>query len=132
MKRNPWASHYQHGYMAKALDRRWRSPLWLRVAYLAYARHEANGHANFEPGEIASILGCKDPSNLSHAISNAVKLDYLDMESCAACLVVPPYLVFGLGNPQSPCECHAQKLLNRKKSTNPNRIDSNQLEVDSC
>lgn len=121
MKPNGWASHYQHGWALKAVDDRWNVPLWQRVSFLAYARHEANGHAPFEPGEIGKILGRNDPSNLSNAIREAVRLDWLDVSSCAQCLVVPAHLIFGgLGNAEKRCEFHAQKLQNRKANAQRN------------
>ncbi|MER5356856.1 hypothetical protein [Streptomyces sp. NPDC002785] len=37
-----------------------KSPKWPRLAFLAVGRHERNGHAVFEPGELARYLGTYD------------------------------------------------------------------------
>jgi hypothetical protein len=126
-----WARHFQHGWAARAVDDRWNAPLWLRVAFLAYSRHDANGHARFEVGEIGKILGRRDPGNVSKAIKEAVRLDWLDLESCPQCLVVPPHLIQGgLGNAENPCEFHEQKRKNRREKAITRTIGSNSQFVE--
>jgi hypothetical protein len=44
--------HFQHAWIERAQKTEWtksapKPPLWLRVAMLAYGKHERNGHANF-------------------------------------------------------------------------------------
>ena len=55
----PWARHYHEVWQERAGDD--RLPAWLRVASLAFGSHLDNGHARFNRGEIALILGKVDP-----------------------------------------------------------------------
>lgn len=60
---NTWAMHYQSVWEERAADPAY--PLWCRVAWLAYARHKANGNANFQRGQIGrySAVSVKTDSN---------------------------------------------------------------------
>ncbi|BCP11890.1 hypothetical protein MINTM020_39880 [Mycobacterium paraintracellulare] len=124
---NPWTRHYQIAWEERANDR--NLPLWLRVACLAYARHEANGHANFRRGQLSWILGTPpqddkpfkriDSSTVGDAIKRAAKYGWLSNESCAECLVVPGHAIEGpQGNPHKPCAVHERKIaLKRSRAT---------------
>ena len=82
---NPWARHYQSVWHERTADD--RMPLWLRVAFLAFGSHRANGHARFKPGEIAEVFGSvdaetgeiksKDKHEIQRAIRNAVTRGWL-------------------------------------------------------
>jgi MarR family len=105
---NPWAAHYQSAWRERAGDT--RLDLWLRVAALAFAHHKRNGHANFESGEIAKILGVSAQS-VSRAIKKAKELGFIAGESNARCLVVPPWAVWGgPGHPNDRCRFHPKKF----------------------
>src|SRR5690349_9511374 len=95
--RNPFAIHYQNVW-----EERGRSgalPAWQRVAALAYARHGANLHAPFSPGELAHLLGNASDvayggktmarQNVFRAIRTAVDRGWLAEGSNARCLIVP-------------------------------------------
>lgn len=119
---NPWVKHFQSAWENRAADA--RLPLWLRVASLAYARHEANGHANFHTGDLSWILGKssadgsdftrRDRHTIRDAVATAVRYGFLDEESCSTCLVVPRGTTEGpIGNPHKPCPVHARKKAQR-------------------
>lgn len=121
--RNTWAKHFQSVWEERAADPAY--PLWCRVAWLAYARHKANGHANFQRGQLGAILGSSgkdgfkplDPNNLQRAIRKAKKSGLLDISSCAECLVVPTHAIEGGwgGRRDSPCNVHVRKAAQRRE-----------------
>lgn len=101
---NPFALHQQPVWLERSEDP--RLDLWLRVAALAFGRHRRNGHANFGAGEMADLLGAA-PAAVSRAIREAKARGWIDGESHARCLVVPPHAVRGgLGHPNDPCRIH--------------------------
>jgi hypothetical protein len=119
----PWAKHYQSAWDNRAANT--DLPLWMRVASLAYGRHEANGHTNFQRGDLSWILGKplksggdfkrRDRHTIRDAIAVAVKYGLLAEGSCSECLVVSPHTIEGpLGNPHKPCAVHERK--NAQKS----------------
>ena len=120
---NTWAKHFQSPWEERAADPAY--PLWCRVAWLAYARHKANGHANFQRGQLGAILGrfgkggfdLLDPNNLQRAIRQAKKAGLLDISSCAECLVVPTHAIEGGwgGRFDSPCPVHIRKAAQRRE-----------------
>jgi hypothetical protein len=122
---NPWTKHYQAEWENRAADV--GLPLWLRVAALAYGRHEANGHANFRRGELSWILGRPpsaaspsfkrvDRTYLRNAIAVAVRHKWLAEGSCSECLVVPAHAVEGpVGNPDKPCPVHDRKVQRKRR-----------------
>lgn len=132
---NTWAKHYQSVWEERANDPAY--PLWCRVAWLAYARHKVNGHANFQRGEIRTLLGSfgkdgfkpLDPNNLQRAIRQAKKVGLLDISSGAECLVVPSHAVEGGwgGRPSTPCPVHVRKVAQRRE-----RAISTSVAVGSC
>jgi hypothetical protein len=113
---HPWARHFQGPWEERAAKR--SVPAYLRVAFLAYARHHANGHAIFQPGEIGLLLGRPTPSevelvkpmdkhNVQRAIRVAVAEEWLAVGSGSTCLIVPGHAIEGgLGNPFEPCPRH--------------------------
>jgi hypothetical protein len=119
----PWAKHAQIEWDNRAADT--TLPLWLRVACLAYGRHEANGHAVFGRGQLSLILGSPQTTTgpfkpvhrtgIRDAIRLAVRRGWLAEGSGSECLVVPPHAIEGpQGNPDRPCPIHDRKLQSRR------------------
>ena len=118
MKKPPrerFGMHMQHGWEARAADP--NLPDWFRVMSLGYARHRANGHANFDSGEIrealslvnvetGELLSPKAASTVSRAIETAVARGVLAKGSRAGCLIVPGHVQGGLGNEEERCPIH--------------------------
>lgn len=110
----PWARHFQDAWHEDALNPRF--PLPLRVAFLAFGTHRANGHAVFKQGEIAKVLSRLDEEGhpvpadrrtVWRAIKQAVELDLLAEGSKALCLIVPRHRIAGgLGVETAPCKRH--------------------------
>ncbi|WP_157897383.1 hypothetical protein [Mycobacteroides chelonae] len=124
-----WAKHYQRGWENKSANP--NTPLWARIASLAYARHGANGHAVFERGSLSWILGTppkdgklfkkRDSATIRDAIKVAVQYGWLAEGSCNECLIVPSHdISMPLGNESKPCPVHerknAQKRAKRRTS----------------
>lgn len=111
----PWSRHYQDAWHNDALNENF--PPALRVAFLAYGAHRANGHANFAPGEVGKVLGRfdttsgehrpADKANVQRAIREAVRHGLLAEGSGTLCLVVPGHRIEGgMGKPTEPCKRH--------------------------
>lgn len=127
----PWARHYQAPYRDDAANPRY--PLPIRVAFLAYGNHRANGHARFKQGEIATALGRHDYDpktgelirfvpldrrSVYRAIQQAVDYGLLAPESRVLCLVVPGHRITGgVGDEDAPCDRHAQPAKASTKRT---------------
>jgi hypothetical protein len=122
---NPWTRHYQIVWEKRAADH--TLPLWLRLACIAYARHEANGHAPFKRGQLAWILGKPPDDNhsfrrvdrwtMQDALALAVRHEWLAEGSCTECLVVPGHAIQGPdGDANKPCPVHERK---RQKERRP-------------
>lgn len=120
---NTWTRHYQIGWERRAANT--NAPLWARVASLAYARHEANGHATFQRGELCWILGTptkagqpfkrRDSATIRDAIAVAVKYGWLAEPSCNVCLVVPSHDISGPhGDESKPCPVHERKSAQKR------------------
>lgn len=120
---NPWTKHYQSAWENRAANH--KLPMWARVVAYAYGRHEANGHAVFQRGDLAWLLGKPpqdgEPSKKAHpttvrdAIATAVKYGWLAEDSCAECLIVPSHGIEGPpGNAEKPCPVHERKYTQRR------------------
>lgn len=102
-----WAAHAQDHWLDFAGNPNF--PDYLRIVFVAYGRHKANGHAVLERGELARYLVRKDGSlpdrrNQWRALARAVQLDYLRAESRALCLVVnSDHVQGGIGDPDMEC-----------------------------
>lgn len=118
MSINPWAKHFQLVWEERAGDA--RMPLWFRVVCLAYGKHRANGHASFDPGQVALVLSTVDPDtgelitpdrrHIHRAIRTAAEYGFITQASSTRCLVVPGHAVMGgLGRPQTPCRWHDRR-----------------------
>ncbi|MGE2692219.1 hypothetical protein [Mycolicibacterium pulveris] len=106
-----WTRHYQIEWEARLTNPAFKDkgPVWMKLVCLAYARHHANGHATFKPGELASILGVPR-QRVTEGIAVAVSYGFLSDESCSRCLVVPSHAIQGpQGNVYEPC------MVNHKK-----------------
>lgn len=104
-----WSGQVQHVWQERALDTSAPLPTWQRIAFLALARHKADGHADFARGELARLLG-EPPkkNNLNRELRQAVQYGWLDPSSCARCLVLPPHS-FRSGPPGDLGQCvHAR------------------------
>lgn len=110
-----WAAHCQETYLTDALNPRWPGPL--RVAFVAYARHKANGHAFLKQGELAKLLplGVGDDGlmvtptrqTLNRWIAVAIEHGFLAEGSKLLCLIVPAHRVQGgKGDPAADCKRH--------------------------
>jgi hypothetical protein len=113
-KRGHWSIHYQQAWKDDAANPRFSMPL--RVAFMAFGNHRANGHANFRQEEIAKSLGHFDEEGtfvpadrrtVHRAIQQAIEWGLLEEGSRALCLIVPAHrMTGGPGNPEDPCQRH--------------------------
>lgn len=102
-----WAAHAQDHWLEFAGNPNF--PDYLRVVFVAYGRHAANGHARLDKGELSRFLVRKDGTiperrTIWHALNKAVSLGYLLPESRLLCLVVSSaHVQGGRGNSTAPC-----------------------------
>jgi len=102
-----WAAHAQDHWLVMA--GRPNFPDYLRVVFVAYGRHHANGHALLDRGELAYFLVRQDgtlPDRriVWRAVREAVDLGFLVAGSQLLCLIVGSHDVQGgRGNPDSRC-----------------------------
>lgn len=111
-----YAYHYQDPYRERAQDNRF--DLQFRLFCLANGYHRRNGHATFERGQIASILGIS-ATQVSNVIAKAKELGLIDDRSCSRCLIVPPHAInYGPGDANEPCGYCEGKRSTRRKPRN--------------
>lgn len=113
-KLGSWSIHYQQPWIDQAGNK--RAPMALRVTWLAYGNHRANGHANFAQQEVANALGKFDDTGtfnpadrrtVSRAIRQAIDWGLLAEGSGALCLIVPAHRqTGGPGDPNALCKRH--------------------------
>lgn len=125
-----WARHYQAPWCDDAVNPRF--PLPLRVAFLAFGSHRANGHARFKQGEVAMVLGHQgehgeripaDRRTVWRAIKQAIDYGMLAEGSRALCLVVPSHrIVGGMGNENAPCDRHGDGPHHRRGARRTTRL----------
>lgn len=102
-----WSAHAQDHWLEFSGHPHF--PDYLRILFVAYGRHRANGHANLERGELARYLVRRDGTLPDRrviwtAIQKAVQLGYLLPESRQLCLVVSSHEVQGgKGKPDDRC-----------------------------
>lgn len=102
-----WSAHAQDHWLEFSGNPNF--PDYLRVVFVAYARHAANGHARLVRGELAQYLVRKDGTlpdrrGLWGSLQKAISLGYLLPESQALCLVVSSeHVQGGVGDPERPC-----------------------------
>src|SRR5690242_17268439 len=103
----PWLMHSQAFYETAMYEK--YHPLWLRIAYAAFARCGPNGHAQFEPGELWCLLTGRKYSTpsartqFSVALGLAVIRGYLKETSSSECLVVAGWFGTTLPGYKKPC-----------------------------
>lgn len=105
MSTSPFTMHTRAGW--ELLSASESNPLWLRVACLAYARCQPNGHTPFSPGALALALSTKDPESgepvipdrrvVYDAVRAAADKGWIRLGSSSRCLRVPPSVAYGKG-----------------------------------
>jgi hypothetical protein len=105
----PWGEGFQYECRRMAKDP--AHPLAHRVHSAALGWADRRGHAPFDPGKPAALLGeeGKAPSDQStaNAVSRAERPGLVSPRSGTACLVLPPYL-FQKGR-DAPVPCRARQ-----------------------
>lgn len=93
---SPWLMSIQIGWEAQIYNS--KLPYWMRVYAVAMGRSDPNLHTPLEPGELAKLLGHKQPDgsiqpldrrDLHKYVKRAVDLQLLDEASSLRCLVLP-------------------------------------------
>ena len=102
-----WTAHAQDHWLDFAGNPNF--PDYLRITFVAYGRHAANGHARLERRELAQYLVRRDGTlpdrrGVWGSLQKAIHLGYLLCESQALCLVVSSeHVQGGIGDPDRPC-----------------------------
>jgi hypothetical protein len=102
-----WSAHSQDGWLEFTGNPRF--PDYLRIAFVAWGLHRANGHARLNPGELARFLvrpdgTLPDRRSIRHSIDRAVEFGFLLPSSKALCLVVSTmHVQGGIGDPDRRC-----------------------------
>lgn len=101
----PFTMHTRSGW--ELLSASETNPLWLRVACLAYARCQPNGHTPLPRGALALALSSRDPDTGLPVIPNrrtvydvvrgAIDKGWLRPGSSSRCLRVPVTVSYGKG-----------------------------------
>lgn len=103
-----WAAHAQDHWLEFAGNPNF--PDYLRIVFVAYGRHAANGHARLDRGELAQYLVRKDGTlpdrgNIWSSLRKAIRLGYLAEASQMLCLVVASdHVQGGVGDPEARCK----------------------------
>lgn len=93
---SPWLMSIQIGWEEQMYNT--DLPYWMRVFAVAMARSEPNLHTHLQPGELAKLLGKRQPDgtlkpvdrrDLNEYVKKAIKLKLLDETSSSRCLVLP-------------------------------------------
>lgn len=105
MSTAPFTMHTRAGW--ELLSASESNPLWLRVACLAYARCQPNGHTPLARGALMLVLSSKDPDTdlpvipdkrtVYDAVRGAVEKGWLRPGSSSRCLRVPVTVTYGKG-----------------------------------
>lgn len=123
-----WAAHRQSHWLDFAGNPNF--PDYLRIVFVAYARHRANGHAVLDQGELATFLVRKDGTlpnrrTMFDAMQKAIRLEYLTPASRILCLVVSSdHAQIGVGDPDEPCKRDHTVRRQRKSASQKDRSDA--------
>lgn len=124
-----WTKHYQSAYLEDAANTSY--PFAIRVAFLAYGTHKANGHARFRQREVGKVLGefvdgTFVPASryaVDRAIKTAIAYGLLAEGSKALCLIVPGHRIRGhSGEPDAPCDRHRRTPKRTAKAPHLRRV----------
>ena len=140
MKREPkidfgddsWSAHRQEHWLDFAGNPDF--PDYLRIVFVAYGRHAANGHAKLRRGELARFLVRKfgslpDRRTLWHALRRAIDLGFLTEESRLLCLVVSSdHVQGGRGKANEPCR-RDHTIRQQNDGSKERRFDGNDGKV---
>lgn len=124
-----WTAHAQDHWLDFAGNPNF--PDHLRIVFVAYGRHRANGHAKLDQGELARFLVRRDGTlpdrrTLWHALNKAIGHEFLLPDSRALCLVVSSdHAQGGRGNPDEKC----QRNHTRRQKDASNERPSTQKDV---
>lgn len=125
----PWVKASQAGWEQRASEL--RQPLWLKMACMAYARVGANGHAGFDRGELAELMG-KGRQDIHRAIRTAVEYGWLEDGSCTECLIPPgDFVEMNFGTWRKTCRAHGD-LTEIKRGTTRTRWPQHRGEAFSA
>ncbi len=112
--RGTWSKHFHEAYLEDAANPKY--PKAIRVAFLAYGTHKANGHARFKRREVGRLLGEFDQQGtfvdadryaVNRAINTAIEYGLLSPGSNALCLIVPGHRIQGhRGDADKRCDRH--------------------------
>lgn len=125
----PWAAHAQDHWLEKSGNPNF--PDYLRVLFVAYGRHAANGHANLDRGELAYFLVRQDgtlPERriVWRAVQQAIKLGFLQEGSQLLCLIVSSHDVQGgSGSAEKRCKRDHTKRNKTNVRNDSGRFGSN-------
>ena len=113
-----WTAHAQDHWLELAGNSNF--PDYLRITFVAYGRHAANGHAKLEREELAAYLirkGGTLPERrvVWRAIETAVRFGYLLPESRLLCLVVSNHHVQG-GRGSADARCTRDHTTRRERN----------------
>jgi hypothetical protein len=133
---SPWLISIQLGWEAHIANA--DLPYWARVHAVAMARSQPNLHTSLETGELAELLGRKQPDGstkpidrreLNRYINRAVELNYLDETSSVRCLVLPASTIEcrRRGN-RKPCAYHTGQASKVKRPIAIKQATSNPLK----
>lgn len=123
-----WAAHAQDHWLDFAGNPNF--PDYMRIVFVAYGRHHANGHAKLEREELARYLVRRDGSLpgrgiVRPSIQKAIQLGYLAPGSQALCLIVSSdHIQGGLGDPNRRCPRDHTK---RTSTKSPDRDDNGRI-----
>ncbi|MGW1225909.1 hypothetical protein [Streptomyces sp. NPDC002530] len=107
----PWGGVSRREYRRMAQNH--GHPLSYRVHFAAIGWADRQGHAAFEPGRLAALLG-KEGKRVSdqgtrNAVARAKELHLVSPRSGAACLVLPPHLFQKAKGAPVPCRVHQDR-----------------------
>jgi hypothetical protein len=114
-----WSAHAQDHWLEFAGNSNF--PDYLRITFVAYGRHAANGHAKLQRGELARYLIRKDGTlpdrrTVWRGIETAGRLGYLLPESRQLCLVVSSHDVQG-GRGDASARCTRDHTIKPRRTS---------------